>query len=105
MDSLALWLELDSVFEKEQVFTIISDMRMTLKPTDSDENVKTEASTIICQERSSWAIVAMTQLQKIAIDDSDVNLLEKLLSDGGSLPGRARSTTDSEYSELLSSVI
>ena len=49
--------------------------------------------------------MAMTQLQKIAIDDSDVNLLEKLLSDGGSLPGRARSTTDSEYSELLSSVI
>lgn len=33
--------------------------------------------------------MAMTQLQLIAIDGSDVNSPEKLLSDGGSLPGRA----------------
>lgn len=39
---------------------------------------------------------SMTQLQLIATDNADVNPPEKLLSDGGTLPGKASSTTDSE---------
>lgn len=39
---------------------------------------------------------SMTQLQLIATDNADVNPLEKLFSDGGTLPGKASSTTDSE---------
>lgn len=38
----------------------------------------------------------MTQFQLIAIDNSDVNLPEKLFLDGGTLPGKAGSATDSE---------
>lgn len=44
---------------------------------------------VYCQKRFSGATVAMTQLQLTATGGSDVSPPEKLLSDGGSLPGRA----------------